>query len=578
MATPPSNPFPISPGDNTGGFATNQGGAAFGNPTITRGAAAAGATQVEYPNQAPPKAPAAPVAGQNNVFTGLCEALNQNQQYLVRNGKRQYPDIYEIKFAPASLAAYQVKKPGGGVDITVTAMQNPDSVQKLNTASNSVKPETQSWQVKSGTQIVQVIDQIMRNSTYITDQQLWQYDPVPDPKTGIQQLKRNPSAGTGVTAWYKISVQATQLNYDNVIRDNAYRITFIINTYALGDLHSEYFAPIPYRGVHKSYNYWFTGANTQILNFEQQIDNMYRLAITGIGNTMPQTVTASSRNDYLRDYYQYRKTYMAMSSDRAMGAKGYTNDPGDSAASFLYDLASMVQAKLEIVGDPAWLQQGEVSTKFNWKSFNYNPFNADGGINYDSQQVMFDVSFNQPVDYNFNTGIMNVNASNTPSNGPLGNLPQQNYTYVANRCRSVFSKGSFKQHLEGYLKMEFPPVNKPTTVDSTRTAPATGNTKAAGSRETTRKGINEIQYDAMGIAINGSESSDPSPVQPPATQPAAPPGAPTSTGGVSGAAILNGPPPNAITILPTTPTLNPNATGQTLAPQPTPPQKMNREY
>ena len=53
--------------------------------------------------------------------------------------------------------------------------------------------------------------------------------------------------------------------------------------------------------------------------------------------------------------------------------------------------------------------------------------------------------------------------------------------------------------------------------------------------------------------------------------------APTSNGGVSGAEILNGAPPPAITIRPTTPRLDPNATGQTLVPQPTRRQFGNRE-
>ena len=75
----------------------------------------------------------------------------------------------------------------------------------------------------------------------------------------------------------------------------------------------------------------------------------------------------------------------------------------------------MKKAKLEIVGDPAWMQQGEVSTGINWPNFNFNPFNADGGINFDSQQVLFDISFNQPTDYNFSTGLMDVNSNNTPT-------------------------------------------------------------------------------------------------------------------------------------------------------------------
>lgn len=526
------NPGPIN---NTGGtgFSENGGGAAFGNPNITRQGQKAGATQVEYQSNTPPKAPAAPVAGKNNVFTGLCDALNQHQQYLVKSGKYQYPDIYEIKFVPAALAASQVKKPSPATDITVTAQQTPNSAAKINPVYNKVATNSQTWQVQAGTHIVQLIDQIMRNSTYITDQQLWQYDPIPDPKTGTPKLRKNPAAGTGVTAWYKINVQATQLKYDTLRRDNAYRLTFIISTYALADLHSDYFSPIPYRGVHKSYNYWFTGLNTQILNYEQQIDNMYRLTISGIGNLTQQNQSVSYRD-------QYRKTYMAASSNRALGAKGPTNDPGDNAAGFLYDVASMVKAKMEIVGDPAWMQQGEVGTGINWPNFNFNPFNADGGINYESQQVLFDVSFNQPTDYNFNTGIMNVNAKNTGPTGPLAGLPQANFTYVATRCKSIFSKGSFKQQLEGKLKMESISNKSSATARSVangRPAPATANTTAVGSRASTNSSISLEDQLNPELWNDGTatDPSNPDPYADPtlATQAAAPAGPPTSSGDIT---------------------------------------------
>ena len=53
--------FPVSPGNNQGDFATNEGGAAFGNPKIARQGIKSGATRVEY-QEAPPKAPAAPTA------------------------------------------------------------------------------------------------------------------------------------------------------------------------------------------------------------------------------------------------------------------------------------------------------------------------------------------------------------------------------------------------------------------------------------------------------------------------------------------------------------------------------------
>jgi hypothetical protein len=98
---------------------------------------------------------------------------------------------------------------------------------------------------------------------------------------------------------------------------------------------------------------------------------------------------------------------------------------------------------MKIIGDPAFMQQGEVAFGVNARAFEFRPFNADGGINYDSQEVVFTVSFNRPTDYNFNTGIMNTNSGS--------GAPQQTFAYIATHCKNVFSKGQFTQELEGSL-------------------------------------------------------------------------------------------------------------------------------
>jgi hypothetical protein len=100
------------------------------------------------------------------------------------------------------------------------------------------------------------------------------------------------------------------------------------------------------------------------------------------------------------------------------------------------------------VGDPAWLQQGEVALGVNARTFDFNPFNPDGAINYDSQAVMFNVAFNTPADYDLATGIVDVNANNRRGQ------PQELYTYTAFECKSTFSKGVFKQELQGKLLIE----------------------------------------------------------------------------------------------------------------------------
>lgn len=377
----------------------------------------------------PPTAAAAPSKGQNNIFTGLCEALNEYQKSLEKKYPGYVADEYAIEFAPASLSSAKVTKPGP-VTYKNTAGKNvKTAADRTDPDTDSVNTNSQTWQVLAGTQIIQLIDQIMRSSTYITDQQKVNFD-----EDG-EQTKNEKAGSGGVTAWYKINVSAKQLGYDKQRRDHAYRITYTISQYAINQMASIYFPDSKYRGAHKAYNYWFTGLNTQILNYEQEYNQSYYTTLSGNSSGLASPPPTG------RD--QFKQTHMATSEVRGQGQANYVNEPADSAASFLYSIADFAEVRMKIVGDPAWMQQGEAAFGVKTSNFEFTPFNSDGSINYDSQQVTYTVSFNRPTDYDFNTGIMNVNNA--------AGAPQEKFTYLAKSCKNTFSKGQFTQELVGSL-------------------------------------------------------------------------------------------------------------------------------
>jgi hypothetical protein len=187
--------------------------------------------------------------------------------------------------------------------------------------------------------------------------------------------------------------------------------------------------------------------------------------------------------------------------------------------------------RLRIVGDPAWLQQGEVGLGVTARTFTFKPFNTDGAINYDSQAVMFNVAFNTPTDYDLSTGIMDANA-------PIRGRPRQElYTFTAIQCKSIFSKGKFEQELEGRLLIE---KNLKASASGGRAAASQQSTSSRDSGRITDafRGaeirdetgavsnirINEYgdRYDATGTSAGGL----------PSPQPAPPPGAPGSSGDI----------------------------------------------
>jgi hypothetical protein len=380
------------------------------------------------PGHAPQTAAAAPSKASNALFIGLCGALNEHQRSLVHPGGYDIADQYEIVFSPPSLATATVTPPGPVV-YSNTPTQNPNTASaKLDPSTDALNTTAQIWQVLPGTQIVQFIDQVMRSSTYITGQQKVNID-----ENG-KQTKNDKAGSGGVTAWYKINLSAKQLAYDKKRRDYAYSMTFTISPYAINQMASPYFPDSTYRGAHKAYNYWFTGANTQILSYEQDYNQAYYTTMTS--NATGLAVPPPTGRD------QFKQTHMATSEQRGQGQANYVNEPADNAASFLYSISDFSEVRLKIVGDPAWMQQGEAAFGVNAATFEFHPFNADGTINYDSQEVTFTVSFSRPTDYDFNTGIMNISSTGTP---------QETFTFLAKSCKNVFSKGQFTQELVGSL-------------------------------------------------------------------------------------------------------------------------------
>jgi hypothetical protein len=241
---------------------------------------------------------------------------------------------------------------------------------------------------------------------------------------------------------------------------------------------------------------------------------------------------------------------MATSSNQATGAKNYANAPGDSAASFFYDPKSLSQVKMRIVGDPAWMQQGEVTTGVSAKTFDFNPYNPDGTINYDSQAVMFSVAFNTPADYDLATGLIDVNKQRR------GGQPQEYYTFQAVKCKNIFSKGKFEQELEGKLVTEKnTQSNKPTTTaagrpvatptaTNIRSLPRTAEQIVAEQNASFEYGTTEGSEQTRMLAEQDAGLFD-EPNQPPTPQPANPPEPPESSGDIDVFAGLAGTDPGS---------------------------------
>lgn len=366
------------------------------------------------------------------VTQGLTQALNQHQQELVGKKGQSVADKYiiELENAPGFSDAKMRKQ--GGVDKRRTDMQtssNPN--EKLNQNKQNFKPDSRNFSISAGTQIVQLIDQVMKNSTYISAQQTVAFDEVT--KKQIQ----NPPVKT--VQWYKITQTCTPLEYDKDRGDYAYEIKYLISRYQINTPRSPYFPPAMYRGVHKLYNYWFTGQNTEVINFEIDVNSNYLqpIGIDGINSE----VNSNAR-------FAEKKFFQSTAEESTQGGAGQSTIPAAQLASRLYAAADVAKMEMEVVGDPDFLTQSEL---FYNTEINLSPFETDGSINSRSGEVLIEIRFNRPVDYDLATGLTPVFADNVGKSGITGelNLPEESLVFNVHTVDNIFKDGKFTQRLMG---------------------------------------------------------------------------------------------------------------------------------
>lgn len=442
----------------------------------------------ELDPNAPPPPPTAnntPKTDAQNAFKGLAVALNSIQQKLAKTKPGFVPDVYEFEFIQPALGNAKVSKPGS-TNNSRTPLVNPNS------ARNIVDPKVQSRNsdarnitANAGTPIVQFIDQILRNSSYITDQA----NVIIDETT----QKPKPQQPLGDVTWFKISLEATPIKMCPVKKDFAYKIKYIISAFPIAAMDSDYFPAAKDKGVHKTYQYWFTGQNTEVIDYEVQYNTSYTVAITD-----PNTPLTIKQN--VDTLVIAQRAYVAASGESSQGGKGRVNELGANAADFLYAAEGLGKAKLKIVGDPAWIQQGEISDKISASNFSYNPWNADDGINYDASQIVFNVTWNLPVDFDLSTGIQNPGQDQMP----VSRADNKNYQgrlsakYKPDQVQSYFSKGSFTQTITGQLiSIPIPDKNVIANSQTPAIEPTNRNPVQPGSRPT--------NTNLAGSLLNGSE-------------------------------------------------------------------------
>lgn len=326
------------------------------------------------------------------------------------------------------------------------------------TVQGKESPETKDSQVqfRQGAKIHEIISSVVRDSEYL--------------KNKLKKLTSYLDE-YGYLDYFIIKVDVTnQKEIDPVSRKPFQDFTFSVIPYKI------HFTRVPgYASqkidvnnfkniVLKEYNYIYTGANNDIINFRLNFNTLYFEAIPkALGdNDQPSSrFSSDERAKYDQkvngdDLDTLKKETVGTPMMRTSDTPTYVQQRGGNAGqpsddpyltlarnmheSIVNSQASMISGEVEIVGDPYYLIQGGIGSYNPKNSKATDRMNELGDANHLLGEVLIQIKFNNPV------GIQSLEQGGgyafSDERVPFSGI------YRVNKAKSTFSDGIFKQRLD----------------------------------------------------------------------------------------------------------------------------------
>ena len=356
------------------------------------------------------------------------------------------------------------------------------------TATASAGPDFKNksvFHVLAGTSVIEVINKIVSASEYIKNQ-------VKKPVTDAEQTTqtdittsegdaRTVSAGGynklstpsntkkieyKPTDWFKIIPTVNLGNFDRKTNSYSKVVIYTILKYNAANAYHPDMAltKIPPAQVVRTYNYYYTGLNQDIINLDIDFDATF---VTGIA-TFTKQMESSNSNTSADKTVDKEPAYdwaggpikrILTPADTQYNpqnrtAEDYSVSSVSRSLYSAYPRGDMLNIRIKIVGDPAFIKQddiyhnpvqsgyGAVINKVNAPGA--PPINESGQIIFDHEEVYVQILVKSAVDIDDATGITNktVKLSNGQvANGTFSGL------YKIMTVESEFKQGKFEQTL-----------------------------------------------------------------------------------------------------------------------------------
>ena len=436
-----------------------------------------------------------------NNEKSLVRVLNDNEDKLVKAGKYKIPDQYEIQFPEKTYDFAAIDKtteqssasfdPGGPPNRRTVGKQGSGSSSPADAGVNPIGQSTFDYSPKKGGNFAfRKEDDVVNEETgriergkltIIPEERVFNFTQkmkITDVITQTILSCRHshkavsgelPITEEGYVNWFRVDVQVEFLEYDTSVGDFAKKYTYRVVPYlAHASVFGNTTAKPPgqeelKKQIVKEYNYIYTGQNTDIIDFDIKINNLFYTGINPANETNTGT-TANSDNKGTAGEGDKDVTKSESPDPKAqvsnLGKSKQKRDPGmfnifkggsgqksveQKVAENFHDAliknssADLIQVELKIIGDTFWLVESGLSNHFV-QAAPAAQFMNDGTVNYEGNDVFIRINFRTPADVDVKGGLYkfpNAMGGKSPFSG----------IYRVYKCENDFSSGLFTQTL-----------------------------------------------------------------------------------------------------------------------------------
>lgn len=377
---------------------------------------------------------------------------------------------------------------------------------------------------KAGTPLLQLLTSLLYRSSYTRDAVIVRYTTEkPAVPSGPDNKKTAAFTASNVNPtpliWFNITSIVIPGKYCEVRNQLTYEITYVVHSYET-PFHLTSQAVLPkYEFPHKVYDYWYTGQNTEIISYEQTLDNAYYLTLYTTPDGQSDLIDLIGEQQGPISVQTGRSSPLVANDD----VNFKTQQAVNGFATFLLDPRAYMDVKINILGDPDFLMlptpsdipslEGELQRYYGNDFYTIKP---NGG------QVFVEISFKEAVDYGVKLEGKQVNPVNPDDDPGLmtinsavifffsqqeSEIPTNIISYLVRDVDSVFSGGKFTQTLSCELN-----ALAHTEANPSSRRPAPRNTTPPSTPSNNRTGVNT---DSNAPASPGRPTAPDRPQNPP---------------------------------------------------------------